>query len=85
MSFLYIAVRVVETAIIGRCRYLVNGKLENILLIPTYVCNYLSILTVFDACIPTTRVQGARRVFVLDQDQLYLATKPRGSVALSIL
>jgi len=76
--FLYLAVRIIETAIIGTILVPYRGKVENFALTSAYVCDYLSVPTVFDPCILIIAVPGARRICVFVQDQLYLTTKTRG-------
>jgi hypothetical protein len=73
-------VQVVETAIIGKIILLDRREGRKFFLTSTQVCDYLSVITVFDPCILTTAVQGAQLIFVFVQDQLYLATKTRRQV-----
>ena len=75
--FLYLAVRIIETATIGKILVPDRGKVENFSLTSTYVCDYLSVFTVYDPCIPTIPFQGAGRICVFVQDQSYLAAKTR--------
>jgi hypothetical protein len=75
---LYIAVGFVETAITGKILVTDTWNVEHFSLIPTYVCDYLLVLTLVDPCILTIAVQDARRICLFVQDQLYLATKTRG-------
>jgi len=57
-AFLYLALRIIETAIIGKILVPDKGKVENFFIDFTHVCDYLSVLTDFDPCMPTTKIQG---------------------------
>ena len=75
--FLYLGVRIIETATIGKILVPDKGKVENFSLTSTYVCDYHSVLTVYDPCIPTIAFQGSGRICVFVHDQSYLAAKTR--------